>query len=406
MGPLTPRNRAGLAAGIFAISAVAALWRLGIGSAALFCIALLTLCFISVTRGGPRFRRARAAGVVGPQVWLSVLSASGFASSCVAMMSIARGSMGLQQVSEWLMYFGAAMGAMLIMVGFPRRVGSELYCAKCEYPYPDSSAPDVCPECGTFWMITLLKGRKVGSKPLMAAGVAVLLAVPVLTMPIRINLGFHRLLPTSMLSGYLSTGPLVSSAAWRDFTARSTTQEQRAWLAGRLIDLRDEDGPKSVESKQWLEAEMALPTAAPALLERYFAGMVVPELVMPKRVRVGEPFEVRLVTGVNGEGFLDQACFTFGGVLVGENSTPLGRTDVWNAPVHILETWAVGRSQVKVSITLDRPGRQTIKGDCWISVGPQSFEAITWSEAGEPQKPKGSRWFKRFELRGEVEVRP
>ena len=325
------------------------------------------------------------------------------------MMSAGTGRSGLGLLG-WAWTLPVGIGAGLITAGWATRTGDSRHCPKCDYEFAfadgDEDAPVRCPECGTGWLGRLVTGRRVQSRPLIGAGVGVLAATLLLAVTLFASGGFiARAMPTPALIAWLGTSPLIGGdEAWAELATRTLTPEQRADLATRLLDLRlAERFRLTVEGKEWLDAETAAGTLPAGVQERFFAEMFRGELDVPRRVRVGEPFEVGFKHTDANDGF-NYKCFLYvGGFAVGD--APLvGQRNEGYYPNLIDRARGTPYTPVSESLVANKPGPATVRADVWLMVQTGFPATITWNDDGTPVVPPTAAWVKRVEMVREIEV--
>lgn len=168
-------------------------------------------------------------------------------------------------------------GIMLVISGFPRRVGTQRVCRFCEYEYTfgyppgnDLSAPPQCPECGKGWLGNLAVGVKRARPGRMLAGaVLVVTSLMLFGLPI-IKVRAVNLLPARAQQALALSRHGAASAAWDALqpALAAYTPQQHMALFTALLDKRLER-PWSVGPSEHAYLLQQLPAMPAALQERF-----------------------------------------------------------------------------------------------------------------------------------------
>jgi DNA-directed RNA polymerase subunit RPC12/RpoP len=297
------------------------------------------------------------------------------------------------------------VGMVLAQGGWGRRVGESLHCPRCEYEFTfaERDAPIRCPECGTPWLGLLRKGRRVMSIKMMVSGISIALLGAVLFQPIFWLGPFVKILPTPILYTALYMDPRSSIDAWDELNTRSLSATSTLSLARRVAAHRLQHQWGSPADK-WFEANVAAGRIPAALQERLWRESFVTHLDLPKEVRAGTSFPVRLRTLRAANGFSSQLAVMFAGYsldgaeLVGRVEEPAWAYQLRPSP------FRGPRTAFEQQFRIDTPGKHSIRATYWVIFQP-SFWAIAWGPDGTPIRPTAATWFERIDLEREIIVK-
>lgn len=297
-------------------------------------------------------------------------------------------------------------GFTLAQGGWGRRVGESLHCPNCEYEcrFDDpADTPTRCSECGTPWLGRMKKGRRVRSPATIAAGIALALVGFIVLSPIVYmrTLGSH--LPTPLLYSVLYLCPGGAYGGWTEMANRPLDPRWTAALAARVLDHRTDNQYDNAPS-QWLEPMITAGKVPPDLADRFYREAFQAQLLVPKRVKAGEPFAARLrvTSACDGKSVLG---LMFAGYSIGDEPARHGRADK--------TTWAftlrpgVFQHYTDVlpqTLTAGHPGIVQVHALYWVVLQPSFRDELKWQADGTPAKPSAALWFERIELEQTVQV--
>lgn len=300
----------------------------------------------------------------------------------------------------------ASFGVMLAAAGVVRRVGETMHCPQCEYEFKFAApedAPIKCPECGTPWLGRLKKGRRLKSGRLVAAGVAITVFSFLVPNPVFYMGTLAPHLPTWALFAGLYASPKSVYTAWDELALRPLDAASTRMMAQRVIAYRSREQYDSASSG-WFEKMMAAKKVPADLVERYYAEALRAELVVPRRVRAGQEFEVSLRVGHVANGWVEKVGLMFGGYRVGDGPV-IGRQEatLWEYQMRP-QVFSRRKDVVVEKLKVDVPGEVRVKATWWIAVEPSFTDELKWTVTGEPRTPAKALWFRKFDEERVVRV--
>lgn len=148
----------------------------------------------------------------------------------------------------------------LMALGGPRRVGSAMYCSKCNYEQSDSlssDADDVCPECGSAWRRVggTVRGKVKRRPAFILAGVllGIVLGAPLLVLMSRagtyqrINAAGMSVIGTDLLIHALDREKYWHEEEWEVLAQRTLSHIQFERVYSMIADEFDGYGDPSVK---------------------------------------------------------------------------------------------------------------------------------------------------------------
>lgn len=303
------------------------------------------------------------------------------------------------------------LGIGFVTHGLTRRIGEDLCCAQCNYPYHEDV--EVCPECGAHWNERggLLSGRLERSRAFVAAGAALLVMSVVLAIrPLRAQL-LWPIMPTRMLIAQASRPDFWSAQDWAELAQRPLSPQQVQQLADGLLARRWATGRLDADPTAWLERQIAAGALQDRIVERFFREMVVMHLRGPKAVSVGEPVRVEVVVDDRSTPFASiGARIVFAGFSIDGEPVEGSRRERLMSVYEFLE-WSVqrrrGASLPSVVFERQEAGTVTVEAEAWIIYGPEA--ALGWGRAwqddGAPAFPAGVLWREHVRLKQQIEMR-
>lgn len=343
--------------------------------------------------------------------WLLVLSVWFVLGVVLAFLVWGLRALGLLQFAWGLLI---PIGCTFIGYGLQRRVGSELHCTTCGYPFSDEGGVN-CPECGSAWSATAgtTAGQPKRSPVLVVTGgVLIALAFTLSLSPIVAG-RISRFVPTGVLIEQVTSVGGSSAGAWAELTKRSLTEQQTDGLIDRLLDQRARSGRLDSLSSAWLDGAFALGSLDDAQVARYFQemtafrlweqpaadgadeGVVVISLMVDDRTTPFGAMEARvLFRGFTEEGepVADSRMERYASVY---------RFDEWT------QARKPGASVPSVTVVRQNRDAMAIGAEVWVIYG--SAIQLSWGDAwaadGSPIIPSGLAWVEHIVLEHEVQPR-
>ncbi len=315
---------------------------------------------------------------------------------------------GMHLMSAMIWQFPMMIGFMVIGAGVMRRVGDSRHCPNCEYPYTfdsESSTDSLtrCPECGTDWLGKLKTGRKKRSLKNVFIGIAIIFFAIVILNPIFYISWLARYLPTPLLytSSYLT--PSIAHNAWDELASRKLNPFWTSLMAKRVIGLREHKTTET--SSRWFEAVASTGAIPQELVDRFHDRGFRADLVLPNRIKAGEPFTAALRVSHANFGSTETGGILFAGYYLDDNKTPLGRLDEtqWTFKLNpdFLKPY---RDCFEQPITITKKGDTTIRVVYWLIYQPQHSEQLKWLRDGTPAPIPGALWSRRYEFSKTIHV--
>lgn len=335
--------------------------------------------------------------------WLMVLSAWFVGGVVMALALWGFRAIGLLQFA-----WGALipLGTAFIGFGLQRRIGTELHCAKCGYPFSDEVGPQ-CPECGSVWSegAGTIRGRLQRSPVLAGVGALLLVLSFTLTLSPLVARGtINRVVPTKYLIERVVGGDWTG--AWAELMSRTLTPEQERALAEGLLDARLAHGRLDRTAEGWLSGLLAAGSLDEELSGRYYREMVVLLL----RSRKDEGFVVAEAVAANRSAPFGttEARIVFGGFAVDGELVDGTRMERF-ASVYRFDPWSVarkpGESLPSVLVRPQRDRRVVVTAEVWVCYGtPNQLDwGDAWIKPGVPAIPPGLPFVEHSILSIEVE---
>lgn len=320
----------------------------------------------------------------------------------------------------WILPF--FVGMSIIGWAAHQRVGSERFCAKCDYPYLDDPSAGRCPECGSAWggRFGVVTGRKQTNRGLVRVGAGVVAFGFGISLLGSLLPGvLLRMAPTSMLIYQAVHTRSFDVAYWTVLNARTLTPAQAQTLAQGLLDARLSSGRMSRDDELWIDRQARTNALSPELAKRYFAEMVGPPRIV--RVPASTPMtpdgaravqlEAELRTNLSNT---QDSRVVVEGWWVDGVFTPTGDTG------KVLSTYALDPAStvtgsigpIRLVLPPEANGPVRVKFVGWIAIGP--FPGVAWQgswsaapgEAGAtPVVPGATSWMERFEVEAVIGVK-
>ncbi len=165
------------------------------------------------------------------------------------------------------------------------------------------------------------------------------------------------------------------------------------------------DGGTGRGAAEWFESELAAGRVQEDLARRYFTEGLRARLLVPRRVRAGEPFTAALRVEERGRYWQLHPCLAFAGYRVGDAREPLGREA---APVHswrFSPHWLSGLCDVLPAVlTIEKPGRATVRVDYWVVYARGYQHEVPWLDGDELGPWQGEVYRRREALSATIEV--
>lgn len=312
-----------------------------------------------------------------------------------------RGIAGVWWQVAWL--FGFALAGF----GWTRRVGDSQHCPKCEYEcgIPDiAQVPIYCPECGTMWLGVMKRGRRVRSRRYVVAGVVIVVGGFVLGNPVFYMGRLAPHLPTPVLLGALYLGADGLDSAWDELSTRTLGEQATRAMGEHVLSVREIARYQRGPSK-WFEGVMATGGMPPELVERFYGEGFGAGVLVPARVKAGEPFAASLRVTHAAWGASTQMAVLFAGYRIGDGGEPRGRERkaMW-AHQFRLDRWTGRDDALQQTLSVDQRGPVEVVATYWVVYAPSFQDELVWLPDGSPAPWKRALWMRRFESRQTITV--
>jgi len=317
------------------------------------------------------------------------------------------------------------VGFSLIGSGTMRRIGTERFCIRCDYPFIDAPAVIRCPECGAGWLgaFGTVTGRRQASRVLVVIGVVCAVGAFGLQMAATAYQStFMRAMPTSLLIHQAATTRSFDNAYWAALVRRTLTPEQERALALGLLDARLAGNGFSAQDEGWIDGRVRAGVLPGTLVERYFAEMVGPARIRVVDQPAGAPaavLQVEAALRTNLRNTQDPRIVAEGWWVDGV-FTPTPDTGAVRSTYSLAAGQAMTGSINAVRLTLPPltsvapgpAGAVRVKFVGWIAIGP--FPGVAWQATwsappgqpgATPTVPGATSWMRRIEVETDVDVR-
>jgi hypothetical protein len=318
-------------------------------------------------------------------------------------------------------------GILLLGDGFRQRIGTEEYCAKCGYQRTRGGQPATdaarCPECGHAWwgwQGTVI-GQRTTSWPRVAAAALCGLIWLTLLLGQFNGLNTFRLFPTAGLIEAAAKHRGFDNQVWDAISKRTLSPDQHRDLVDTLL-ARRKIRRLSPNAAKWIEGQIAAGAVPRDQLQRYFAEMATPRLILAHGAKptVGERFDVHVILDDDSNIFGAHQPFVYVRSITASRDAAVLElpSPTWLYPHQASEEFAeppAARIAGPASTTLPptitirptAPGTITIAAEVYIIIiSPPggASPTLTTDPSGQPIAPTGVPFFQRFDLKLDVTV--
>ncbi len=311
------------------------------------------------------------------------------------------GFAGLWWQAAWM------FGFPLAGFGWTRRVGDSQHCPKCEYECgiaDPAHMPVYCPECGIMWLGMMKRGRRVRSRRYVVAGVAIVVGGFVLANPVFYMGRVAQHLPTPVLCAALYLARDGVEVGWDQLSTRTLDPQSTRAMGECVLSIRRSARYERGPSK-WFEGVIAGGGMPPDIVDRFYSEGFRASVLVPARVKAGEPFAVSLrVSGV-ANGWSSKMAILFGGYRVGDVGESVGREQkaIWSHEFR-LGFWTGRADAFQQTLSVDERGPVNVVATYWVVYAPSFSDELRWETDGSPAPWKRALWMRKVEARETITV--
>lgn len=327
----------------------------------------------------------------------------------------------IQVLPTFVMMFGF----FLLGDGFRQRVGTEEYCAKCGYQRTRGGqvATDAarCPECGHAWWGW--QGTVIGQRSISWTRIAIAATCAVLWITLLLGqfhgLNTFRLVPTFGLIEAAANHRGFDNQVWDAVAKRTISPGQERELVESLLTRR-KVRRLSPGAARWIEGRIAAGAVPPDQLQRYFAEMATPRLILAHGTtpKLGERFDVQVILDNDSNIFgAHQPFLHVRAITASRDAAALNLpSPTWLYPHQVSEEFAKALADriagpasttppPAITIRPTTEGTITIAAEVYLIIWPgPNAPTLTTDPSGQVIVSTGVPLFKRFDLKLDVMV--
>lgn len=287
--------------------------------------------------------------------------------------------------------------SVFVLVGLltPVRVGPELRCGRCDYPFQTSHGAN-CPECGSRWgaPLSLVRGeRKSTNLALVALLAAAVLPTAAVGFASVFGEGSRFMTTESLLRRAINPAPTDFIGPWDELNRRTLTEEQTLRLASGVMNYTQ--GTNFVaadEGMRWLAAKIIAGEIPGDMVHDLLDRRLSLSLQTTGTPGVGAPMVVTVDARASGDGGRSlHAVVAVGGYRVGDDA-PVDRGAYFMPliPAPFGQTISMLLAS-PLAVTPEAPGDIEVRFECWVYLVDRSHHGrIAWRPDGAPEPPPGA----------------
>lgn len=168
-----------------------------------------------------------------------------------------------------LLILAVGLAAVLVALGWKRRLGHHPHCSRCGYPFLNGEElVCVCPECGSpwRWIGRTVEGQPASRPAMVTAGALLGVASSgLLLLGAASPQTLLRAAPEPLVVAHAGGAPWYASLeSWRNVRERTLSPRAAAWLASRIRTQQRQNAAVLHEAEVWLYDTLHARSAAPA----------------------------------------------------------------------------------------------------------------------------------------------
>lgn len=168
-----------------------------------------------------------------------------------------------------LLILAVGLAALLVALGWKRRLGHHPHCARCGYPFLDTETlVCACPECGApwRWIGRTVEGRPASRPAMVTAGALLGVAsAGVLLLGAAAPQTLLRAAPEPLVVAHAAGAPWYAGLeSWRNIRERTLSPRSAARLAARIRAQQSRNTTVLHEAEAWLHDLLLARRAAAA----------------------------------------------------------------------------------------------------------------------------------------------
>ncbi|MCC5785430.1 MAG: hypothetical protein JJU33_01870 [Phycisphaerales bacterium] len=293
-------------------------------------------------------------------------------------------------------FFGFWAVFTLIGLVTPVRLGPELRCARCDYPF-ETGHGDQCPECGSKWRgpLSLVRGeRKSANLALIALLAAIVLPTVTIGFVSTFGDGARFMTTESLIRRAVNPSPTDFRGPWAELARRTLTEDQTLRLARGVLDYPAGAFVLTVdEGVQWLEGRVIAGEIPREMMEELLEDRLALGLQVAGSAVVGGQLGVTLdqrVEGIGGRSL--HYIVAVGGYRHSGGGAAIERGSFFSAlPRAPHGQGIVVQLAPPTVVSPGSAGDFEVGFDCWLFLTDQAHHGrISWGPDGTPDPPPGT----------------